>query len=154
MKEQKNSEGCEKQLNHREIIDKGLELAGRGDLPALEEIMKILLSPNGCPWDKKQTHETLIKYMREETEEAAQAIAKQDWDNLKEELGDCLLQIAFHCELARLEGRFTMADVIRAINSKMVRRHPHIFGGENVENAAGVVKLWAEIKKKEKEGKK
>lgn len=133
---------------------KGSELAARSDLPALEEIMKILLSPQGCPWDRKQTHETLIKYMREETEEVAQAVIKQDWENLKEELGDCLLQIAFHCEIARLEGHFTMADVIRGINSKMVRRHPHVFGEKTAENPEAVLKLWNEIKKKEKEDKK
>ena len=110
------------------IAAKGRELAGRGDLPALEEIMRILLSPQGCPWDRKQTHESLMKYMREETEEAAQAVASKDWDNLKEELGDCLLQIVFHAEMARLEGHFCLADVIKGINAKMVRRHPHIFG--------------------------
>ena len=133
---------------------KGRELAERGDLPALEEIMRILLSPQGCPWDRKQTHESLMKYMREETEEAAQAVANRDWDNLKEELGDCLLQIVFHAEMARLEGHFTMADVIRGINSKMVRRHPHVFGEKTAENPEAVLKLWNEIKKKEKEDKK
>ncbi|MCR4820023.1 MAG: nucleotide pyrophosphohydrolase [Elusimicrobiales bacterium] len=116
--------------------------------------MKILLSPQGCPWDRKQTHETLMKYMREETEEAAHAVEKKDWENLKEELGDCLLQIAFHCEMARLEGHFTMEDVIRGINAKMVRRHPHIFGNAEAKDPEAVLNLWAEIKKKEKENNK
>lgn len=135
------------------IAAKGRELAGRGDLPALEEIMRILLSPQGCPWDRKQTHESLMKYMREETEEAAQAVASKDWDNLKEELGDCLLQIVFHAEMARLEGHFCLADVIKGINAKMVRRHPHIFGEKKAGSPEEVLKIWAEAKKQEKEKK-
>ncbi|MBO4556941.1 MAG: nucleotide pyrophosphohydrolase [Elusimicrobiales bacterium] len=116
--------------------------------------MRILLSPQGCPWDRKQTHESLMKYMREETEEAAQAVANKDWDNLKEELGDCLLQIVFHAEMARLEGHFCLADVIKGINAKMVRRHPHIFGEKKAGSPEEVLKIWAEAKKQEKEKKK
>ena len=148
MKEQKKEDFMPEENNS--ISEKGRELAERSDLPALEEIMRILLSPQGCPWDRKQTHESLMKYMREETEEAAQAVANKDWDNLKEELGDCLLQIVFHAEMARLEGHFTLADVIKGINAKMVRRHPHIFGDKKAENPEEVLKIWADVKKKEK----
>lgn len=152
MKEQKKEDFMPKENNS--ISEKGKELAERSDLPALEEIMRILLSPQGCPWDRKQTHESLMKYMREETEEAAQAVANKDWDNLKEELGDCLLQIVFHAEMARLEGHFTLADVIKGINAKMIRRHPHIFGEKKAGSPEEVLKIWAEAKKKEKEKKK
>lgn len=148
MKEQKKEDFMPEENNS--ISEKGKELAERRDLPALEEIMRILLSPQGCPWDRKQTHESLMKYMREETEEAAQAVANKDWDNLKEELGDCLLQIVFHAEMARLEGHFTLADVIKGINAKMIRRHPHIFGDMKAENPEEVLKIWADVKKKEK----
>ena len=157
MEEQKDNKKQDKMmsaLSRESLVSKGRELASRGDLPALEEIMKILLSPQGCPWDRKQTHETLMKYMREETEEAAQAVANRDWDNLKEELGDCLLQIVFHAEMARLEGHFCLADVIKGINAKMVRRHPHIFGEKKAGSPEEVLNLWAEIKKKEKENNK
>ena len=157
MEEQKDNKKQDKMmsaLSRESLVSKGRELASRGDLPALEEIMKILLSPQGCPWDRKQTHETLMKYMREETEEAAHAVEKKDWENLKEELGDCLLQIVFHAEMARLEGHFCLADVIKGINEKMVRRHPHIFGNAEAKDPEAVLNLWAEIKKKEKENNK
>lgn len=114
------------------------------------KIMEILLGKDGCPWDRKQTHKTLLKYLREEAGEVALAVRKNDWKNLKEELGDVLLQVVFHSALARKAGRFSIADVIAAINAKMVRRHPHVFGGDRLETSAQVLVEWNKIKKLEK----
>lgn len=116
----------------------------------LVKIMEILLGKDGCPWDRKQTHKTLLKYLREEAGEVALAVRKNDWKNLKEELGDVLLQVVFHSALARKAGRFSIADVIAAINAKMVRRHPHVFGGDRLETSAQVLVEWNKIKKLEK----
>ncbi len=129
----------------------GARLARSSSLRSLERVMKILLNPGGCPWDRRQTHSTLLKYLREESGEVGRAVRKKDWANLKEELGDVLLQVVFHSELARRAGRFTLADVIRTVNAKMVRRHPHVFGGGKLETSAQVLKQWAKIKKAEKE---
>ncbi|PKM96575.1 MAG: nucleotide pyrophosphohydrolase [Elusimicrobia bacterium HGW-Elusimicrobia-3] len=129
----------------------GARLARSGSLRSLDRIMKILLDPGGCPWDRRQTHATLVKYLREEAGEVACAVRKKDWRNLKEELGDVLLQVVFHSELARRAGRFTLADVIRTVNSKMVRRHPHVFGrAGKLSTPAQVLLEWAKIKKAEK----
>jgi len=130
---------------------KGARLARSSSLSSLDEIMKLLLSPGGCPWDRRQTHSTLVKYLKEESGEVAGAVRKKDWENLKEELGDVLLQVVFHSALAERDGRFTLADVIRTVNSKMVRRHPHVFGGGGkLETPAQVLRLWKKIKKGEK----
>ena len=138
----------------KKMKQKGARLARSSSLSSLSEIMEILLSPGGCPWDRRQTHSTLIKYLKEEAGEAALAVRKKDWANLKEELGDVLLQVVFHSALARREGLFTLSDVIRTVNSKMVRRHPHVFGGEKLagklKTPAQVLKEWAKIKKGEK----
>ncbi|OGR63305.1 MAG: nucleotide pyrophosphohydrolase [Elusimicrobia bacterium GWB2_63_22] len=116
--------------------------------------MKILLSPGGCPWDRRQTHSTLLKYLREEAGEVSRAVRKKDWANLKEELGDVLLQVVFHSALAQRDGRFRLADVIRTVNAKLVRRHPHVFGGEKLagklKTPAQVLREWKKIKKAEK----
>ncbi|OGR76223.1 MAG: nucleotide pyrophosphohydrolase [Elusimicrobia bacterium GWC2_64_44] len=113
--------------------------------------MKVLLNPGGCPWDRRQTHATLLKYLREEAGEVSQAVRRKDWHNLREELGDVLLQVVFHSELARRAGRFSLADVIKTVNSKMVRRHPHVFGaGAKLDTPAQVLRQWKIIKKAEK----
>ncbi|MBI5744584.1 MAG: nucleotide pyrophosphohydrolase [Elusimicrobia bacterium] len=112
--------------------------------------MRILLAPGGCPWDRKQTHSTLLKYLREEAGEVATAVRRKDWANLKEELGDVLLQVVFHSALAEAAGRFRLSDVIRTVNSKMVRRHPHVFGGGKLETSAQVLRQWKKIKIAEK----
>jgi MazG family protein len=112
--------------------------------------MKILLGPGGCPWDRRQTHATLLKYLHEEACEVDRAVRRKDWANLREELGDVLLQVVFHSELARRAGSFTLADVIKTVNAKMVRRHPHVFGGGKLETSSQVLIQWAEIKKAEK----
>lgn len=129
---------------------KGARLARSSSLGSLAEIMDILLSPGGCPWDRKQTHRTLLKYLREESGEVALAVRKQDWRNLREELGDVLLQVVFHSALAERAGRFRLSDVIRTVNAKMVRRHPHVFGGAALDTPAQVLKSWEKIKKAEK----
>lgn len=116
----------------------------------LVEIMTRLRAENGCPWDKKQTHESLLQYLREESGEVEEAVKNADWDNLREELGDVLLQVVFHAEIARQAGRFDIADVVAGITEKMVRRHPHIFGDEKLDTPEQVLARWEEIKKQEK----
>ncbi len=126
-------------------------LARSGSLSSLAAIMRILLAPGGCPWDRKQTHSTLLKYLREEAGEVATAVRRRDWRNLREELGDVLLQVVFHSALAERDGRFKLSDVIRTVNAKMVRRHPHVFGGgEALETPAQVLRRWKKIKQAEK----
>ena len=125
-------------------------LARSGSLSSLARIMRRLLAPDGCPWDRKQTHSTLLKYLREEAGEVSLAVRRKDWRNLKEELGDVLLQVVFHSALAEQAGRFKLSDVIRTINAKMVRRHPHVFGGGKLETSAQVLRQWKKIKLAEK----
>lgn len=96
----------------------------------LTAIISRLCAPDGCPWDREQTHETLIPCLRDETEEVVQAIENGDRENLCEELGDVLLQVLLHAQIAKEEGRFTMEDVVNTLAEKMVRRHPHVFGEE------------------------
>ena len=122
-----------------------------------KEIIATLRSEHGCPWDKEQTHESLRPCMVEEAYEVLAAIRifeqTKDADNLKEELGDVLLQVALHSQIAKEEGLFTMDDVVNEIAEKMIRRHPHVFGDADAKNSQEVLKNWEEIKKKEKEGK-
>ena len=126
-------------------------LARSSALGSLEKIMKMLLAPGGCPWDRRQTHSTLVKYLHEEAGEVGRAVRKKDWENLKEELGDVLLQVVFHSALARRDGRFGLGDVIKTVNAKMVRRHPHVFsGGKKLSTPAQVLVQWKIIKKGEK----
>lgn len=117
----------------------------------LVALMARLRGPGGCPWDRKQTHKSLLKYLREESREVADAINKGDPDDICEELGDLLLQILFHAQIAAEKRRFTMADVVDGLAKKLVRRHPHVFGGMKLKTAADVVANWDDIKKKEKE---
>ncbi len=115
---------------------------------------KTLIGPNGCPWDRKQTHDTLIKNLREESEELVSAIENKDWENMKEELGDVLLQVIFHANLAENAGKFTLEDVVNYLNEKLVRRHPHVFGGcEAAKTEEEALARWKEMKKKERENK-
>ncbi|PEE44366.1 nucleoside triphosphate pyrophosphohydrolase [Bacillus pseudomycoides] len=116
----------------------------------LREIIAELRGPNGCPWDKKQTHQSLKKYLIEETYEVLEAIDEEDDDHLIEELGDVLLQVMLHAQIGEDEGWFSVDDIIRTLSEKMVRRHPHVFGDIDVENAEEVVLNWEEIKKQEK----
>lgn len=115
-------------------------------------IISRLRAPGGCPWDREQTHETLKKYLLEETGEAADAIDNHDDDNLCEELGDVLLQIVLHAQIAKERGAFTIEDVLRGISEKMIRRHPWVFGDVKVETPEEGERLWEQIKQKEKAG--
>ena len=112
-------------------------------------IMERLRGPRGCPWDKHQTHQSLLPYLFSEAREVRTAVRKNDWENLQEELGDVLLQIMFHSQLAAEKKLFTVADVIQGISEKLIRRHPHVFSGKKLKTADEVVRQWAEIKKLE-----
>lgn len=119
----------------------------------LVEIMAKLRAPGGCPWDRSQSREDLKTYLVEETYEVLDAIDSGCTEKLKEELGDLLLQIVFHAEIADEEKAFDIEDVCRAINEKLIRRHPHVFGDVKAETPDIVLKNWETIKKGEKEGK-
>ena len=121
-------------------------------LPRLVAIMQRLLAPDGCPWDREQTLETLRNYVIEEAHEVVDAIDRGDPDDLREELGDLLLQIVFQAELARQQRWFGPDDVIAAICEKLVRRHPHVFGDEKAETSREVLTNWERIKAREKRG--
>ena len=116
----------------------------------LREIIAILRGPDGCPWDKKQTHESLKRYLIEETYEVIEAIDSGDIDHLIEELGDVLLQVMLHAQIGEDDGYFSVDDVIEGLSAKMIRRHPHVFGNAKAENAEEVVQNWQEIKEQEK----
>ena len=111
------------------------------------QVIATLRSPQGCPWDREQTHESLKKYLIEEAYELLEAIDEQDDDHIVEELGDVLLQVMLHAQIGEDEGYFSIDDVIESITSKMIRRHPHVFGETEVENADEVVANWQEIKR-------
>ncbi len=113
-------------------------------------IMKKLLGPGGCPWDKKQTHRSLLKYLREESAEFSSAVFRKDYSNMKEELGDLLLQVIFHCAIAEKNRKFSFKDVAAELNRKLIRRHPHVFSSRKKISERQVLKQWEEIKKKER----
>ena len=118
----------------------------------LMEIMKTLRSPKGCPWDAEQTHESLIRYLREESFEVIEAIHAREDTHLCEELGDLILQVVFHAVVAEQRKAFTIREVLNAINKKLEHRHPHVFKqGHKLEGALD--EQWEKLKKKEKEGK-
>ncbi len=116
----------------------------------LKEIMSKLRSENGCPWDKKQTHHSLRQYLIEEAYETVAAIDDGDDIALQEELGDVLLQVVFHSQIAREENRFNFDQVVESIAEKLNRRHPHVFGTDKADNAAQVKVLWEQIKSDER----
>ena len=122
----------------------------------LKEVVSTLRSENGCPWDREQTHASLKAACIEEAAEVICGInileATGRSDNLKEELGDLLLQVLMHAQIAEEEGLFTLDDVVRGIKDKMIRRHPHVFGNAKAENPEEVVKNWNTIKAEEKPG--
>lgn len=120
----------------------------------LLRLMARLRAPGGCPWDRRQTHKSLVRHLKEESAEVAQAIRKNDTENLCEELGDLLHQIVFHAQLAREKKRFTMSDVIDGLCRKIVRRHPHVFGKKKLKSVNEVMVQWEEIKRREKARKK
>jgi MazG family protein len=129
-----------------------LELQDGATLPRLAGVMRRLLAPDGCPWDREQTFASVRRYVLEEACEVIDAIDAKDLDGLREELGDLALQIVFLAELAKKEKAFGIDDVVSGIVEKLVTRHPHVFGDLDVETADQVLKNWEAIKAKEKQG--
>src|SRR5271165_4428923 len=119
------------------------------DFQKLVAVMARLRAPGGCPWDREQTHATLRTYLIEEAYEVLDALDAADDVKFAEELGDLLLQVVFHAQMAEEEGRFNIVDVIREIYEKMIRRHPHVFGEKRAKDAAEVLRNWEIIKKEE-----
>lgn len=115
----------------------------------LVRVMARLRAPDGCPWDAEQTHRSLRPYLLEEAYEALEAIDAQDWPRLCDELGDVLLQVVFHAQLAAERGDFDIDDVTAAIVTKLKRRHPHVFGDTTVSGSAEVVDRWEQLKREE-----
>lgn len=128
------------------------ESQSSSQLGRLLDIMHTLRAPGGCPWDIEQTHESLIPCLLEEAYEVAEALRENDSDAMTDELGDLLLQVVFHAEIANETGRFDFEDVAKAISDKLVRRHPHVFGTSDVTDSEGVLRQWEEIKQQEKGG--
>jgi XTP/dITP diphosphohydrolase len=122
------------------------------ELQRLVEVMDQLRSPGGCPWDAEQTHESLIKYLLEESYEFIDAVNAQDRQGMREELGDVLLQVYFHARMAQdhLTDAFSIEDVARGIADKLIRRHPHVFEDLEVSGTQETIENWEEIKAKEK----
>ena len=118
------------------------------------DIIARLRAPDGCPWDQKQTHESLKECLLEESNEVLEAIDNKDDENLCEELGDVLLQVGMHAWIESKEGRLTMDNVVQCDSEKIIRRHPHVFGDIKVDSVEEGLDLWNAIKKQEKESKK
>ena len=116
----------------------------------LNHTLKVLRSPKGCKWDRAQTHETLIKNLKEESQEVINAIQNKDDENLCEELGDLLLQVLFHAHIAQEQKRFTLAQIINGLNKKLIRRHPHVFGKKKASTPEEALAMWKAAKAKEK----
>ena len=121
-------------------------------LQRLAEVMDQLRSPGGCPWDAEQTHESLLKYLLEESYEFVDAVHSDDRVHMREELGDVLLQVYFHARIAEEDpvDPFSIEDVAQAIADKLIRRHPHVFTGVEVQNSTEVLQNWEDIKREEK----
>jgi len=116
------------------------------------EIVAKLRAPGGCPWDREQTHESLLPALIEEAYEVAEAVRANDDANFREELGDLLLLIVMHAEIAREAGRFNIDDVLSGVRKKLIRRHPHVFGESDARDSGAVLKQWESIKRTEKTG--
>ena len=116
----------------------------------INHTLKVLRSPKGCKWDRAQTHESLIKNLKEESREVINAIKNKDDENLCEELGDLLLQVLFHAHIAQEQKRFTLAQIINGLNKKLIRRHPHVFGNKKASTPEEALAMWKAAKAKEK----
>jgi tetrapyrrole methylase family protein/MazG family protein len=123
---------------------------GYANLEELIEVIRVLRSPGGCPWDREQTHTSLKPNMLEEAYEAVDAIDNNDPKHLKEELGDVLLQVLLHSQIASENDDFTIDEVAKGLKEKLIRRHPHVFGSMNAKNSTEVMENWDKIKKEEK----
>jgi len=119
----------------------------------LVEIMARLRGPGGCPWDREQTFDTIKPFLMEETYEVMDAIDARNWSELTGELGDLMLQAVFFSQMAAEQNLFSIGDALDAINEKLIRRHPHIFGEQTAENAGEVLKIWRKVKAEEKQQK-
>ncbi len=122
-------------------------------MSALEDLRKtvaMLRGPGGCPWDQEQTHATLVRCLIDEVSELIETIDDIDFPHMREELGDVLLQVVFHSQLAEESGQFDLEDVAREVNEKLIRRHPHVFGENRLETSAQVLEQWDQIKAREK----
>lgn len=120
------------------------------NLEKLVDIIAVLRSENGCPWDREQTHKSLRPNMLEEAYEAVDAIDDNDIPNLREELGDVLLQVVLHAQIAKDNGEFDIEDVAKELSDKLIHRHPHVFGSDEVKSADEVLDKWDKLKKEEK----
>jgi tetrapyrrole methylase family protein/MazG family protein len=129
-----------------------MSTGGGGSIDKLVEVMAQLRSDQGCPWDREQTHQTLKQFLLEESYEVLEAIDAGDDAELCKELGDVLLQVVFHAQIANEEGRFNVDDVCRAVVDKLIHRHPHVFGDVEVDGADEVVTNWERIKRAERSG--
>ena len=123
------------------------------DIQKLVDVMAQLRSPDGCPWDREQDHDTLKRFLIEEAYEVIEAIENKDFLHLREELGDLLLQVVFHAQVAEEANLFNLQNVIDEIHAKLLRRHPHVFKDALVNNSRDVEVQWEDIKRKEKKGK-
>jgi MazG family protein len=143
--------GFEAARNEMEVEVVYFGIAPKGvELLELVQVEERLRGPQGCPWDREQNHESLARYAVEEVYELCEAIASGSADDVREELGDVLLQVVFHAQIAEDEGTFDIAAVARGIVDKLVRRHPHVFGDVRVDDAASVMRNWDELKAAEK----
>jgi tetrapyrrole methylase family protein/MazG family protein len=156
-------EGKKKEVRLNEVIDDGdfesfsLYVPALGEGTSFEsfaEIVAHLRAPNGCPWDREQTHESLRKHLLEESYEAISAIDSGDFVDMREEFGDLLLQVVLQSQIANEENQFNINQVIQGIHSKIVRRHPHVFGDLKLEDVDGVLANWEKLKEKERSEKK
>jgi len=124
------------------------------DINPLTDVMQRLREPGGCPWDREQDHRTIRQNFIEEVYEYLEAVDDGDYAGMREELGDVLMQVVFHCSMAQEAGKFDLQDVIDEVVEKLIRRHPHVYGNVEVDNSAQVLKNWDAIKKKEKQERK
>jgi tetrapyrrole methylase family protein/MazG family protein len=134
----------------RRAVAKSPRLSAGEWFEKLAAVQARLRAPDGCPWDREQTHASLRTYLIEEAYEVLEALESGDDGKFAEEMGDLLLQIMFHSQIAKEEGRFDVSDVIREVHDKMVRRHPHVFGEKRAKDSAEVLKKWEQIKKEER----
>jgi tetrapyrrole methylase family protein/MazG family protein len=125
-------------------------LSAAGSLSTYQDVVARLRAPDGCPWDREQTHQTLRTHLLEETYEVLEALDADDIDKLREELGDLLVQIFLHAQIATENGDFRMVESVQVAVAKLVRRHPHVFGGDKVESPEEVLRAWEQIKRAEK----
>lgn len=146
----KNAKTKKSSISTRSARTKEPRLTAGEWFERLAAVQARLRAPDGCPWDREQTHATLRTYLIEEAYEVLEAMEGGDDTKFAEEMGDLLLQIVFHSQIAKEEGRFTVSDVIREVHDKMVRRHPHVFGEKRAKDSAEVLKNWEQIKKEER----